>query len=114
MIPALFLCAVAAITDGDTLRCEDGTRVRLAGISARERNGTCLRSHPCPAASAEEATAALRRIVAGQTLRCQATGMTFGRVAAWCWSGRVDVSCAMVRSGTVAVWARYWRGHGCD
>ena len=31
-----FSCAVASITDGDTLRCADGTRVRIAGIDAPE------------------------------------------------------------------------------
>lgn len=31
-------CVVARITDGDTLRCADGRRVRLVGIDAPERS----------------------------------------------------------------------------
>lgn len=107
---ALFLCPVASIHDGDSLTCADGTRVRLAGIAARETSGRCLRGHPCPAASAEEATAELSRLVQGRTLRCEAAGRTYGRVAAWCSVDGHGVSCLMLASGTVAYWEAYDRG----
>ena len=114
MIPTLFLCLNAQPVDGDTIRCEGAPNVRLAGIAARESSGRCLRHHPCPDASAEAATAALRGLVQGRVLRCQATGVTFGRIAAWCWTeDGTDVSCAMMASGTVARWRGYWRGHEC-
>src|SRR3546814_18347466 len=60
-----FACTVASITDGDTFRCselgDDGRqiRVRLSGVAARERDGSCSPGHPCSAASAEAATAEL-------------------------------------------------------
>lgn len=115
-----FRCTVASITDGDTLRCvEEGAdgrqiRVRLSGIAARETDGSCSPGHPCPIASAEAATAELSRLASGQVLECQANGSTYGRVAAFCRNGAgVDLSCAMVSSGTAERWDRYWNGHRC-
>jgi endonuclease YncB( thermonuclease family) len=109
-----FSCTVASITDGDTFRCTDGTRVRLSGIDARERDGSCAPGHPCASAPPEQATAALDRLIAGQTLACEPNGRTYNRVAAFCRrSDGVDVSCAMLASGTVAKWDRFWRGHRC-
>ncbi len=115
-----FRCTVASITDGDTFRCQETSadgrqiRVRLSGIAARERDGSCSEGHPCPTASSEAATAALSEIAAGQTLSCQREGRTFDRVAAFCQreDGR-DLSCAMLKSGTVAKWDRYWGDHAC-
>lgn len=112
--PGSFSCRVASITDGDTLRCADGVRVRIAGIDARERDGSCGVGHPCASAPPEAATAALDRLTAGQVLTCRPNGTSYNRVAAFCSrSDGVDVSCAMLASGTVARWAKYWRGHRC-
>lgn len=118
--PNNFVCTVAAVTDGDTWRClergSDGRqlRVRLAGVNARETDGTCPGSAPCPAASEAEARAVLVPLIAGQVLQCQANGSTYGRRAAFCErSDGVDVSCAMLDSGTVALWPTHWRGHRC-
>lgn len=115
-----FSCTVASITDGDTLRCaetgSDGKqlRVRLSGMAARERDGSCTIGHPCPDATAEDATAMLVSLSAGEVLSCKPVGKTFGRVAAFCsTSAGVDLSCAMVASGTAARWDRYWQEHSC-
>lgn len=116
-----FRCTVASITDGDTLRCAeleaDGKqiRVRLSGIAARERDGSCSPNHPCPAATPEEAAGTLALIAEGQALDCSDEGRTYGRRAAFCRrvSDGLDVSCAMVASGTVERWDRHWQGHRC-
>jgi endonuclease YncB( thermonuclease family) len=115
-----FSCTVASVTDGDTFRCAetgaDGRqiRVRLAGIAARERDGTCLVGHPCPTASADAATAEMERLASGQVLSCDPNGTTFGRIAAFCVrSDGTDLSCAMIESGTVERWDRYWGAHRC-
>jgi endonuclease YncB( thermonuclease family) len=109
-----FACTVASVTDGDALRCTDGTRVRIAGINAREKDGTCNVGAPCPSASAEQATSVLSALAAGRVLQCQANGTTYDRIAAFCRTADgVDVSCAMMASGTVARSDRYWRGHRC-
>lgn len=112
---ASFSCPVASITDGDTLRCTDGTRVRLSGIAARERDGSCTEGHPCPPASSGEATAELERLAGGNVLTCRPTGETYGRIAAFCFnSAGVDLSCAMVTNGKAALWPKYWGEHRCD
>lgn len=123
-------CTPVRVWDGDgPLWCAEGPRVRLAGIAARENDGTCRANQPCPRANAEQAKAALvslvgRRtgasreghaLVAGATLTCRSVGGADGkRTTAWCVSPRAgDLSCAMVATRTVLVWPRYWHRHRC-
>lgn len=125
-----FECTPTHVWDGDgPVWCEEGPRLRLAGIAARELDGTCSPGHPCPNAHAERARAALVRLlgepigvsrhghirVTGPTLRCQSDGSAGGnRTAAWCVSSRVgDINCAMVAGGWAARWDRYWNNHRC-
>ncbi|WP_162806484.1 thermonuclease family protein [Sphingosinicella terrae] len=117
---ATFACTVASVTDGDTFRCAETNaqgrqiRLRLSGIAARERNGRCTDGHPCPSASAEAAAAELRRLAQGEPLTCCRVGTSFDRIAAFCRRrDGVDLSCAMVESGTAARWDRYWGSHRC-
>ena len=107
-----FLCDVAHVNDGDTLRCKDGTRVRLHAVAAREADETCAPGHPCPSASGASATAVLNRLAAGKTLRCEQTGRSYNRVTAVCWTPTdEEVNCAMVRSGTTLIWESFNRQH---
>lgn len=125
-----FTCTPVRVCDGDgPLWCAEGPRIRLAGIAAREMDGSCRPGQPCPAASATAARDALvalvgRRtgvsrdghiLVAGPALDCLSEGNGRGvRTAALCVSPtRGDVSCAMVATGTALIWARYWRHHSC-
>lgn len=133
VIPAgtTFHCTPVRVWDGDgPLWCAEGPRLRLAGIAAREMDGTCRSNQPCPTASAEAARVALVRLIGrptgrsreghilvnGPRLSCRSDGDGRGnRTAAWCTSPREgDLSCAMVKTGTVLKWARYWRKHRCD
>lgn len=103
-----FSCTVTSITDGDTFRCSDGTRVRLSGIAARERDGTCRPGHPCPGASAAAATQALGRLALGRTVTCEADGESYGRVTAWCSDpAGIQLNCAMVEGKYAARWTRH-------
>jgi len=105
-----FTCDVAYVNDGDTLRCEDGTRIRLHAVAARESDETCSPGHPCPAASAASATTELRRLAANQTITCERIGQSYNRVTAICWTpADVEINCAMIRSGTTVVWDRFNR-----
>ena len=105
-----FSCRVAKVNDGDTLRCADGTRVRLHAVAARESDETCSSNHPCPTASAASATQALNRIAMGKTLSCLQTGTSYNRITAICWTPQgVEVNCAMIQSGTTVVWERFNR-----
>lgn len=103
-----FACQVSSITDGDTLRCADGTRVRLHAVAARESDETCRPGHPCPDASGASATAKLTDLAMGQTLQCSQTGTSYNRVTAICQNeAHVEINCAMVQSGTAVVWPRF-------
>ncbi len=133
---ARFSCTPIKVYDGDgPIWCAEGPRVRLAGIAAREMDGTCRPGHPCPAVSAEASRDHLARLlsvgssvskpetvlasghiaVTGPQLSCISNGSAGGkRVAAWCSSPTVgDLSCRMVRDGYALRWDRYWRGHRC-
>ena len=129
-IPAgnVFACPPTRVWDGDgPVWCEEGPRIRLAGIAAREMDESCDAGHPCPAASASDAQNALvallgrptgrsaegHILVAGPTRRCRSAGSAGGkRTAAWCVSPiGGDVSCMMVGGAWAARWERHWKRH---
>jgi endonuclease YncB( thermonuclease family) len=127
---SLFTCTPTAVWDGDgPVWCAEGPKIRLAGIAAREMDGSCRNGHPCPAASATQARDQLVRLLGGprgqlpsghikvsaRAMKCLSDGNARGdRTAAWCrLSDGTDLNCAMVRSGVAAHWDRYWRNHGC-
>ena len=100
ILAALLICTSPGVIDGDTLRCSDGTRIRLWGIDAPER------SDPAGPGS----TRALSRTITGQTLTCERKGKSYNRIVARCWIGRTDVASEMVRQGQVADWPRFSHG----
>ncbi len=103
-----FSCHVSSITDGDTLRCSDGTRIRLHAVAARESDETCREGHPCPSASGAAATAKLTELAGGQTLQCEQTGTSYNRVTAICRNeANVEINCAMIQSGTAVIWPKF-------
>jgi endonuclease YncB( thermonuclease family) len=125
-----FSCTPVRVWDGDgPVWCAEGPRLRLAGIAAREIDGTCRPNQPCPGGSAEAARDNLVRLlgrpsgfsreghilIAGPALRCVSTGGAGGdRTGAWCVTAAgVDLSCAMVASGFALRWPRYWNRHHC-
>jgi endonuclease YncB( thermonuclease family) len=127
---AIFTCTPVAVYDGDgPIWCKEGPRIRLSGIAARETDGTCRPGHPCPTASAGKARDTLVSLLGGAKgrmktghirvsaapMRCRSVGGAGGkRTAAWCVTASgVDLSCAMVASGTAARWDRYWKNHTC-
>lgn len=117
---AVFSCTPVAVWDGDgPIWCQEGPRIRLEGIAARERDGTCRPGHPCPRASAEASWHALVNLLGGPrgtlrtghiqvrypTMQCRRAGTSHERVVASCQlsDGR-DLSAAMIRTGTVLEW----------
>lgn len=132
---ASFTCTPVKLWDGDgPIHCAEGPKVRLAGIAAREMDGTCKQGHPCPKVSAKQSRDHLAALLignpplnginfsttghidlAGAELSCVSAGSAGGnRTAAWCVSPFVgDLSCRMVRDGYALKWPRYWRGHRC-
>lgn len=125
-----FACTPTHVWDGDgPIWCIEGPRLRLAGIAARELDGSCSLGHPCPEASGVEARDALvallgtktgvgrhgHILIVGPTLSCRSDGSAGGnRTAAWCVSpNQGDINCAMVRGGWALRWEEYWREHKC-
>lgn len=126
-----FTCTPVKVWDGDgPIQCAEGPKVRLAGIAAREMDGSCSPGHPCPEASAEEARDTLagllgrttgtastgHLLIEGPTLECTSEGSAKGsRTAAWCESPDAgDLSCAMVASDKAEKWDLYWRDDACS
>jgi endonuclease YncB( thermonuclease family) len=102
-----FSCAVSYVTDGDTFRCANGTRVRLSSIDTPEMPGACRPGRSCAPGNPYAAKAALERLIGGRTVRCQPVGMSYNRVAAWCSVNGMDLSCAMIRNGHAVRLARF-------
>lgn len=126
----LFACTPVLVYDGDgPVTCAEGPRLRLAGIAARERDDSCRSGQPCPAASGMAAASALVELLGGSrgavryhgspfahyrvaapTMRCLSMGPAKGnRTGASCTmaDGR-NLSCAMLATGTVLRWNRFW------
>lgn len=98
-IAGSFTCHVSRVSDGDSFKCRQGPRVRLAAIDAPEMPGSCRPGRKCAPGDPYAAKAALSRLIAGKAVRCEPVGQSYNRIAAWCSSGGTDLSCAMVRSG---------------
>jgi endonuclease YncB( thermonuclease family) len=133
IVPAgqTFTCTPTAVWDGDgPIWCAEGPKIRIAGVAAREMDGTCRSNQPCPAAGAIDARDRLVALLGGPrgalstghikvsstTMTCLSDGDGRGdRTAAWCTSPVFgDLSCAAVRAGGAVRWPRYWRDHKCD
>ena len=98
-VTGTFSCLVQSVTDGDTFRCANGTRIRLSSIDSPEMPGSCRPGRSCAPGDPYAAKAALARLIGGRTVQCHSVGMSYDRVAAWCSVKGMDLSCAMVRSG---------------
>jgi endonuclease YncB( thermonuclease family) len=80
-----FTCSVIRVTDGDTLRCSDGTRVRLAGIDAPEIS-PCRSPRKCVPGDADASRRVLASLAADETLTCRHVGTSYSRTVAFCSS----------------------------
>ena len=87
-------CTVSRISDGDTFRCSDGRRVRLAGIDTPE-----LSQQPFGGRSREILS---QWLPPGSTVALEvdvAPTDRYGRQLAYVWSGSTMINEVMVRSG---------------
>lgn len=134
VVPAgeTFDCTPIAVWDGDgPIHCEEGPRIRLQGINAREMDEpSCRPGFPCVHMSGIDARDALVQLVGtpvgtsphghvrvkGPTMTCLSFGSARGnRTGAFCTSPvHGDLSCAMVKGGAAAKWDRYWGDHRCE
>jgi hypothetical protein len=132
IVPAgeTFTCTPVAVWDGDgPIWCAEGPKIRIAGVAAREINGSCRSGQPCPAESGVAARDRLVSLFGGPkgtlptghivvrstAMTCLSEGDGVGsRTVAWCTSPVFgDLSCAVVIAGGSVRWARFWRNHRC-
>src|SRR5688500_14693481 len=63
---ATFICTPTAVWDGDgPVWCAEGPKIRIAGVAAREMDGSCRNNQPCPSVAAVEARDRLVRLLGG-------------------------------------------------
>ena len=102
--PTAIEAKVSKILDGDTFTLSgESRRIRVWGLDAPEWNR--------PGGST--ATATMRQLIAGKTLRCEVRDMDrYGRYVAQCFlpDGR-DIATEMIRAGVAAEYCRYSRGY---
>ena len=132
VVPAgqTFTCTPIAVWDGDgPIWCAEGPKVRIAGVAAREIDGTCRLGQPCPPVGGTESRDRLVRLLGGArgalpeghvkvrsaAMTCVSDGSAGGsRTAAWCRSSEVgDLSCSVIEAGGAVRWPRFWGKHPC-
>ncbi len=87
--------------DGDTLRVNRTTKVRLLGVAAPERNED----------GGPEATAFMKRLVNGRTVTCDLNGeKTYDRLVGTCYVNGRDIGEAVIRAGLARDCPRYSGG----
>lgn len=87
--------------DGDTIRIDHSTKVRLSGVAAPERDET----------GGPEATAFMKHLVNGKTVRCDLNGeKTYDRLVGICYVNAIDVGEAVIRAGLARDCPRYSGG----
>ncbi len=96
----------ARAKDGDSLVLA-GTEIRLHGIDAPELDQRC-NSVTGTYACGRKAREALRNLLRGQTITCQARNKDrYGRTVATCRNKYVDINREMVRQGWAAAYVRH-------
>lgn len=118
-----FACRPVSVHDGDTFRCADGTRIRIAGVDSpdfesaspcRQRRANVV----CDNVKANRARLVTTRLVEGKTLKCHAAGRSYNRVVARCWlPDNRSLSCAIIAGGGGVRLDGFWRRYGmgfCD
>lgn len=102
--PGALEARVSKVLDGDTFALSgQSRRIRVWGLDAPEWD------HP----GGSTATATLRGMIAGKTLRCGILDIDrYGRLVAQCFlpDGR-DIAAEMIRAGVAREYCRYSGGH---
>lgn len=104
MTPALLLCTLISVTDGDTIRaaCPDTVRIRIANIDAPERD-------KCPRPAARAAGALLALAQGPLTVQPLYTDH-YGRIVATVASRDGDLAEALLSLRVVKPWPHDMRG----
>lgn len=99
--------AACTVTDGDTIRCGD-EKIRLVGIDAPERPGSCRPGRQCVVGDYAAASATLAQAMTKGPFRIIRMGSGgYGRTLGSVFAGEVNLSCAQLERG-VAIYRRDW------
>ena len=98
----------ARVVDGDTMDVR-GTRIRLFGIDAPERDQMC-RDRKRSWACGQRATRALRDRIGNRTVRCDERDRE-DRIVAVCRAGAVELNQWMVREGWALAYRHFTRSY---
>ena len=111
----VLICMAAMAVDGDTIRCADGIRIRVAGIEANELHKPGCHLPICPTMPGQVAKARMHAILGQQNVTYITNGRSYRRVTASVQlpDGR-DLACEAIRLGLAVRWDRYWpKGKRC-
>ena len=101
------LAASCSITDGDTIRCGD-ERIRLLGIDAPEKRGTCRPGRQCAPGDPQRSTDSLARAMKkGPKSIIRLGEDRYGRTLALVRVGDLDMSCHQLETGN-AIYVKRW------
>lgn len=112
-LPPPFICQTPYVSDGDTLRCTNGQRVRIARIDAPEMPGHCRKGRSCAPGDPYEAKAALVELIGHDSPLCTPVSAStrgggaydrYGRIVASCTVNGVDIGEYMLDGGFAVVW----------
>lgn len=113
-LPPPFTCAAPIyVTDGDTIRCADGTRVRIARIDAPEMRGHCQPGRHCAPGDPIASRDALVDLIGRNSARCTPVSAStrgggaydrWGRIVARCSVNGDDIGEYMIAGGFAIVW----------
>jgi len=109
---ALLICTAPVVTDGDSIRCGDGTRLRLAGIDAPDKPDYCAkRKRVCTIEQWRASKASLSSAVRGRAVTYRYAGRDkYGRTVALVYAGGRELSCLQIKSGH-AEFKPTWNGN---
>jgi len=104
------LVGYVRVIDGDTVDLA-GTRVRLWGVDAPERDQTCEDATGAEYRCGDHSTRELAALTASELVTCEPRDIDrYGRTVARCSVGGDDVGQQMVRDGHALDYTRYSRG----
>ncbi|WP_337846878.1 thermonuclease family protein [Sphingomonas sp.] len=109
-----FICLAAMAIDGDTLRCRDIGRVRIARIDAPELRG-CRKGRRCAPGDPRASRDNLTKMIAGRRVVCREVDASpqragyqardpYGRPVAVCEAGGRDLGREQLRGGFAIRW----------
>ena len=111
LVATLLIGVSAVADDGDSIHA-GGVYYRLWGMDAPEFTQTCARPNGARWACGRAASVAMRDMIAGQDVRCQARGKDrYRRTVAVCGTDAIpDLGAEMVRRGLALDYKRYSGG----